>query len=199
MRRDHSIGKTYVLIVIVVLALVSILLCIYKYFGLLGSDSDQVDESTREKDIAVLIVSKPIISHNTSLSEQSSSPTQSDDDSAPQHPSSSLLQNNHDEEEGKNQEEENERTCSICLDIFQVGDSVSWAKYQDSCRHVYHTRCISSWLKKSYECPCCRENFNQIRPVGRRKKKSVPGDIESTVKWRTNAEYSIINGLHAAT
>lgn len=55
--------------------------------------------------------------------------------------------------------EDNEQTCSICLEPFQEGEEVSWAKYLDLCNHVYHTKCISIWLEKNFDCPCCRANF----------------------------------------
>lgn len=61
--------------------------------------------------------------------------------------------------------DQEEHTCSICLEPFQEGEEVSWAKYLDLCNHVYHTKCISIWLEKNFDCPCCRANFF-YRPSG---------------------------------
>ena len=61
--------------------------------------------------------------------------------------------------------DQEEHTCSICLEPFQEGEEVSWAKYLDLCNHVYHTKCISIWLEKNFDCPCCRANFF-YRPHG---------------------------------
>ena len=59
-----------------------------------------------------------------------------------------------------------EQQCGICLDPFQVDDLVSWSKYLYSCRHVYHQRCIESWLNDNRhdDCPCCRGTFIRESP-----------------------------------
>ena len=40
--------------------------------------------------------------------------------------------------------------CSICLD--DMDDN----KIELKCGHIYHKKCINSWLKVSYNCPYCR-------------------------------------------
>jgi Ring finger domain len=47
------------------------------------------------------------------------------------------------------------RECSICMDEFEVGDTVSWAPHA-LCTHVFHHQCIKNWLLRHAECPCCR-------------------------------------------
>eukprot|EP00934_Nitzschia_sp_Nitz4_P007142 Nitzschia sp. Nitz4//scaffold108_size72880//16419//18073//NITZ4_005807-RA/size72880-augustus-gene-0.26-mRNA-1//1//CDS//3329532645//7132//frame0 len=58
-------------------------------------------------------------------------------------------------------DEDEEHTCVICLDSFQVGDVVSWARFSDECHHVYHTECIQPWLeeRRQDECPSCRNSI----------------------------------------
>lgn len=43
--------------------------------------------------------------------------------------------------------------CSICLGHFNMNERV----IQLQCSHVYHKRCIESWLKWSKSCPICRQ------------------------------------------
>jgi len=51
-----------------------------------------------------------------------------------------------------------ENICSICLGEYEVGQEVSWSP-NPKCRHSFHTNCISQWLIKRDECPCCRCNY----------------------------------------
>ena len=43
--------------------------------------------------------------------------------------------------------------CIICL------DKISVAEIMTSCRHTYHKTCLDTWLKKSKECPVCRQKI----------------------------------------
>eukprot|EP00551_Chaetoceros_affinis_P012836 CAMPEP_0203669000 /NCGR_PEP_ID=MMETSP0090-20130426/5475_1 /ASSEMBLY_ACC=CAM_ASM_001088 /TAXON_ID=426623 /ORGANISM="Chaetoceros affinis, Strain CCMP159" /LENGTH=490 /DNA_ID=CAMNT_0050533571 /DNA_START=61 /DNA_END=1530 /DNA_ORIENTATION=+ len=61
--------------------------------------------------------------------------------------------------EEKEDEGEGENQCSICLEAFQVGESVSWSKHLTHCSHVFHTECITTWLTHKADCPCCRGPF----------------------------------------
>lgn len=45
--------------------------------------------------------------------------------------------------------------CTICLEKFSTGNSISWPKYGD-CDHIYHTECITEWLAMHDDCPLCR-------------------------------------------
>jgi hypothetical protein len=60
----------------------------------------------------------------------------------------------------------NTSSCSICLDAFQIGDTVMWSR-SDVCRHVFHADCIREWFMnpKHEDCPTCRTqvvDFNQL-------------------------------------
>lgn len=48
--------------------------------------------------------------------------------------------------------------CSICLQQYEEGETISWAKNED-CNHMYHEECIVEWLSKHDECPLCRTNL----------------------------------------
>lgn len=57
--------------------------------------------------------------------------------------------------------------CTICLEKFSSGESISWPKYGD-CDHIYHTQCITEWLAcKHDDCPLCRvaiiRNVSEMR------------------------------------
>ena len=55
---------------------------------------------------------------------------------------------------------ENYVTCSICLSDYEVGDLVSWSRNPD-CNHGFHKECITDWLMKNPNCPCCRLPYIQ--------------------------------------
>lgn len=46
--------------------------------------------------------------------------------------------------------------CPICLNTFQVGDTVSKAR---TCGHMYHEECLAIWLSKKTSCPYCRQDL----------------------------------------
>lgn len=49
--------------------------------------------------------------------------------------------------------------CPICLESFLLGESISFAKNTMYCNHVFHTKCIRTWLKTNSSCPCCRHSI----------------------------------------
>ena len=50
------------------------------------------------------------------------------------------------------QETENKASCSVCLMEYQEGETVA----KLPCTDIYHTNCITQWLKASRTCPYCR-------------------------------------------
>ena len=65
--------------------------------------------------------------------------------------------------------------CSICLNEFNIGESISWSQ-MSQCVHAFHTECILKWFltlgrnadarsRASYDinfemcCPVCRQDF----------------------------------------
>ena len=53
-------------------------------------------------------------------------------------------------------EEGNE--CPICLDTFKKDQSLSQAR-GGRCNHKFHEYCLTPWLLKHDDCPCCREKI----------------------------------------
>lgn len=52
-------------------------------------------------------------------------------------------------------------TCSICLQNYEVGDDICWSP-NETCKHAFHTECLSSWLMKHDNCPLCREDYLKV-------------------------------------
>ena len=55
--------------------------------------------------------------------------------------------------------------CTICLENYQPGDTVTWST-NDECPHVYHRACVATFFahgkkkgRKSCLCPTCRQEF----------------------------------------
>lgn len=58
--------------------------------------------------------------------------------------------------------EDDEDVCPICLDNFEVGDTVMFSRHHEStCAHVFHDECLLQWLleQRENECPTCRACF----------------------------------------
>eukprot|EP00531_Pseudo-nitzschia_arenysensis_P007504 CAMPEP_0116142334 /NCGR_PEP_ID=MMETSP0329-20121206/14855_1 /TAXON_ID=697910 /ORGANISM="Pseudo-nitzschia arenysensis, Strain B593" /LENGTH=444 /DNA_ID=CAMNT_0003637567 /DNA_START=104 /DNA_END=1438 /DNA_ORIENTATION=- len=58
--------------------------------------------------------------------------------------------------------EDDEDVCPICLDNFEVGDTVMFSRHHESmCAHVFHEECLLQWLlqQRENECPTCRACF----------------------------------------
>ncbi len=45
--------------------------------------------------------------------------------------------------------------CSICMEVFKVGDKISFSP-AEGCLHVFHHDCLRRWLLRKTDCPCCR-------------------------------------------
>ena len=49
-------------------------------------------------------------------------------------------------------------SCAICIMEYQDKDEICWS-HNEQCTHVFHRECITTWLLRHDECPCCRHNF----------------------------------------
>uniref|UniRef100_A0A0D3BE76 RING-type domain-containing protein n=2 Tax=Brassica TaxID=3705 RepID=A0A0D3BE76_BRAOL len=47
-------------------------------------------------------------------------------------------------------------SCSVCLQDFQVGETVRSLPH---CHHMFHLPCIDKWLRDHASCPLCRRNL----------------------------------------
>lgn len=61
----------------------------------------------------------------------------------------------------KNKEEKpkEKRNCPICLVDFENGDRVR----KLPCKHMYHPECIDAWVKKTKNCPLCKEELGNVK------------------------------------
>lgn len=48
--------------------------------------------------------------------------------------------------------------CSICLDRYEAGDTVAFARV-DGCEHIFHEECLVQWLADHDDCPLCRKKL----------------------------------------
>lgn len=58
--------------------------------------------------------------------------------------------------------DDDDDVCPICLDNFEVGDTVMFSRNNlSSCAHVFHEECLLQWLleQRENECPTCRACF----------------------------------------
>ena len=61
----------------------------------------------------------------------------------------------------KVQDWEGAGSCAICMEDFkQDGDFV--AELGCSSKHIFHTKCLQGWIKKSKTCPLCREEIPEL-------------------------------------
>ncbi|KAG2323332.1 hypothetical protein Bca4012_058819 [Brassica carinata] len=51
---------------------------------------------------------------------------------------------------------ENRDSCSVCLQDFQLGETVRSLPH---CHHMFHLPCIDKWLLRHGSCPMCRHDL----------------------------------------
>ncbi|KAL3078140.1 hypothetical protein niasHT_033115 [Heterodera trifolii] len=57
---------------------------------------------------------------------------------------------------------EEENSCAICLDPIENGTMVKPLP----CKHIFHNKCIYSWIKQHITCPICRDALSMTNAVG---------------------------------
>jgi E3 ubiquitin-protein ligase synoviolin len=67
---------------------------------------------------------------------------------------------------------EGDRTCIICREEMFGGAGAK----KLVCGHIFHLRCLRSWMERSMSCPTCRRD---IRP-----QREAPGAANSSPAWR---------------
>lgn len=77
----------------------------------------------------------------------------------------------------KNSDKVPDQICSICLEPFRLGENLAFSR-TDRCLHAFHRDCITEWLLKHAECPCCRTVL-----------------IESVAEYATEDDYDLEHGL----
>ncbi len=66
--------------------------------------------------------------------------------------------------ESSSNENDEDLICRICLEPFQVGDSIAIPKSLP-CNHFhFHSACITNWLVRHNNCPICRAVYIEAKP-----------------------------------
>ena len=52
--------------------------------------------------------------------------------------------------------EDSENICSICFSQF---NDLAYVLELPECKHVFHFKCVVSWLETNPSCPCCRSDL----------------------------------------
>jgi hypothetical protein len=45
--------------------------------------------------------------------------------------------------------------CTICISRFHLNEKIT----EMECTHIFHTSCISEWVKYKSDCPVCRKSI----------------------------------------
>jgi len=89
-------------------------------------------------------------------------------------------------------EEEDEadpkQECSICMETFEVGNTISFSPMEGCC-HAFHHDCLRQWLLQKTGCPCCRAI---ILPIDRPKHNDRDRDHDGSaplppIPWNRRA------------
>ncbi|PWA94026.1 RING-H2 finger protein ATL56 [Artemisia annua] len=70
--------------------------------------------------------------------------------------------------------------CSICLEGFDVGEI---CRVLPACDHVFHAKCVDTWLVKVASCPVCRTRVGLDSGEGDVNGLRVGGDETSKFLW----------------
>ena len=55
-----------------------------------------------------------------------------------------------------------DRNCLICMNSIEF-ENISRYDYMVSpCSHVFHTNCLTDWMKIKMECPVCRTQLPSV-------------------------------------
>lgn len=104
--------------------------------GTCSAGNDEVSSANLDETISSKGSSTPAHAQDT-LTSTSTCSTAQDSETSPNDPSGTL------------------QPCHICLEKFQVDDTVAWSNVS-KCRHTFHKACIEEWMMKHEDCPCCR-------------------------------------------
>ncbi|KAJ7955723.1 RING-H2 finger protein ATL56 [Quillaja saponaria] len=78
----------------------------------------------------------------------------------------------------KGNEPESDFQCVVCLDGLRNGQ---WCRELSVCGHVFHRRCVDTWLIKMAACPICRTPVSLN--VGTVDSPSGPKEEEAKQLW----------------
>ncbi|KAG6544176.1 hypothetical protein Mapa_014376 [Marchantia paleacea] len=61
--------------------------------------------------------------------------------------------------------------CPVCLEGLLAGETTIVLL----CSHAFHPQCLTPWLSKHGQCPCCRANVTRIENMPEQKTRTLPG------------------------
>ena len=70
-----------------------------------------------------------------------------------------------------------EKECPICLCKYKITDKIK----ELPCRHIYHKKCLKSWLERSDNCPLCK--FDLKTEINKRKE-----ELEKHIEEENNSD-----------
>ncbi|KAM7472851.1 hypothetical protein LguiA_011034 [Lonicera macranthoides] len=67
--------------------------------------------------------------------------------------------------------------CAVCLDNFNDGD---FFRRLPACNHIFHVKCVDSWLIKKPNCPLCR---SPVQLDSGSSRSAIRGDDDYKLLW----------------
>ena len=49
--------------------------------------------------------------------------------------------------------------CVICMVDIEIGETIRYLP----CAHLFHKRCVDTWLMRSLSCPTCMEELTEVK------------------------------------
>ena len=81
-------------------------------------------------------------------------------------------------------------TCNICLDNFEIGNTLRILE----CNHEFHENCIITWLKSNNTCPICRHELESNDPNYERRKNEHRENLRNLHRNNNNNNNNNNNG-----
>ena len=75
--------------------------------------------------------------------------------------------------------------CSICHDAIDVDTT---GRYETSCRHAFHLRCIAKWYNANSTCPLCRKEAVALERIDETSEEDAEPADEITDEMEREAE-----------
>ncbi|KAI8906363.1 hypothetical protein EDD86DRAFT_60024 [Gorgonomyces haynaldii] len=60
--------------------------------------------------------------------------------------------------------EQTDRICIVCREEMHLGEQRGLMPKKLPCGHMFHMRCLRSWLERQQACPTCRQSVLEQRP-----------------------------------
>ncbi|CAG9321199.1 unnamed protein product [Blepharisma stoltei] len=78
-------------------------------------------------------------------------------------------------------------SCTICLDELKNGEKVR----KLACEHIYHMKCIDSWIQNKSDCPLCKQ---LVREVGKSEETLETSMNETVIGSQSIRQDIVIRG-----